>query len=239
MTAMDRIGIAVPADEAEPVRKVRLLLLNPNTTPASTEMMLRVARDAAGPEAELEGLTAPFGPPLITNEEELSVAAEAVMAAVSDLSDNEPDGIIIAAFGDPALEEARSSVRCEVVGIAEASMEEAAKDGRLFSVATTTPDLVAAIRRCAERYGHGDRLISIRVTGGDPHLTMANARELTEALEATVHQAMDEDGAEAIIIGGGPLADAARSLSGHIRVPLIEPIPAAMRLLETRRRKTP
>jgi allantoin racemase len=235
---MDTFNVQSRADEAGAVQKVRLLLLNPNTTVATTEMMLRIARDIAGPDVQIEGMTAPFGPALITNESELAVAADAVVSALADLPGNAPDGIIIAAFGDPALETVRGGM-WEIVGIAEASMAEAASGGRSFSVATTTPHLAAAIRRCAERYGHGDQLLSVRVTQGDPGRTMADASELLQALEAAAILAIKEDGAEAIIIGGGPLADAARGLSERIGVPVIEPIPAALRLLETRRREAP
>lgn len=215
--------------------RVKLLLLNPNTSTASTDMMLRIARNAAGPGVDIEGVTAPFGPPLITNEAELLVASEAVIAAISGLAAEDPDGIIIAAFGDPALETVRGSAMCEIVGIAEASMVEASEGGRRFSVVTTTPDLARAIRGCAERYGHGDLLLSVRITAGEPGKTMADAAGLIAALEDIARSAIDEDGAEAIIVGGGPLADAARGLADRIGIPVIEPIPAALRLLEKRR----
>ncbi len=218
------------------VGRVRLLLLNPNTSAASTEMMLRIARDTVGPGVDIEGVTATFGPPLITNEAELSVAADAVIAAISDLCAEDPDGIIIAAFGDPALESVKGSAMCEIVGIAEASMMEAAEGGQRFSVVTTTPHLAPAIRACAERYGYGDLLLSVRITAGEPGKTMADAAGLIEALEEIARIAIEEDGAQAIIVGGGPLADAARGLASRIGVPVIEPIPAALRLLEKRRR---
>ncbi len=219
--------------------RVRLLLLNPNTSTISTEMMLRIARNVAGPGVDIEGITAPFGPPLITNEAELSVAADAVITAISELSAEDPDGIIIAAFGDPALDEVRGSAKCDIVGIAEASMIEASEGGRRFSVVTTTPDLARAIRGCAERYGYGELLLSVRITAGDPGKTMADALGLIDALEEIARTCIEKDGAQAIIVGGGPLADAARGLADRIGIPVIEPIPAALRLLEKRRRRAP
>jgi Asp/Glu/hydantoin racemase len=41
----------------------------------------------------------------------------------------------------------------------------------------------------------------------------------------------DDDGADAVIIGGGPLGQAAEQLAGTLQRPLIAPIPAAARRL--------
>lgn len=233
MTDLNAAGANAPADPSLP-KTLKLLLVNPNTSEATTDMMLRIARDAASPDVEIVGVTAAFGPTLITNERELEVAAEAVLQAISNVSADEHAGIIIAAFGDPAIERVRERLACIVTGIAGASMEEAGKNARRFSVATTTPDLVEAIHRCAERYGFGDQLVSVRVTSGEPRLTMDDPSSLAEALSDVIGRVVDEDGAEAVIIGGGPLSDAARSLSDSVDIPLIEPIPAAVRLVEAR-----
>lgn len=59
---------------------------------------------------------------------------------------------------------------------------------------------------------------------------MRDPAALVDALEAACRRAIAEGGAEALVIGGGPLAVAARELSGKLQVPLIEPVPAAVRL---------
>ncbi|MDM9624680.1 aspartate/glutamate racemase family protein [Rhizobium sp. S152] len=229
---------AVLADDAVApggIERLRLLLLNPNTSSATTDMMVRIARQSADANVDIAGLTAAVGPSLITNETELAIAADGIRLSVAALGEPKPDGIIIAAFGDPGLAAARAIAGCDVVGIAEAAMREAALNARPFSVVTTTPHLASAIRKRAEHYGHGDSLLSVRITEGDVFRTMADARGLLDALEATARRAIDEDGAQAIVVGGGPLADAARDLSERIGIPVIEPIPAALRLITQRR----
>lgn len=230
---------AIVADDAASfgsIERLRLLLLNPNTSSATTDMMVRIARQSADARVDITGLTAAVGPSLITNETELAIAADGVRASVEAIGEPKPDGIIIAAFGDPGLEAAREIAGCAVVGIAEAAMREAALNSRPFSVVTTTPHLASAIRKRAEHYGHGDSLLSVRITDGDVFRTMADARGLLDALEATARRAINEDGAQAIVVGGGPLSDAARDLSDRIGIPVIEPIPAALRLIVHRRR---
>lgn len=208
---------------------MRILLLNPNTSAATTARMVEIASLAAPPGLTVEGMTAPFGAPLITDPDALAIAAEAVAAALASM-ERMPDGVIIAAFGDPGLAAARASLPCPVMGIAEASMAQAARFGR-FGVATTTPHLADAIADMARAYGHADRFTGVRLTPGDPATLMADPAGLTQALALACRQCAGEDGAAAIIIGGGPLASAARQLRSDLAMPIIEPIPEAVGLL--------
>jgi allantoin racemase len=50
-------------------------------------------------------------------------------------------------------------------------------------------------------------------------------------LQGLAEQAVAKHGAEAIIIGGGPLGRVAKGLSGKVGVPVIEAIPEAVRYL--------
>lgn len=203
-----------------------IALVNPNTSTATTATMLGIAQQAAGPGVTLRGFTAPFGAPLITGPETLAQAEEAVVALVPYLS--EARVVIIAAFGDPGLRALRERLPMQITGIAEAGMHEAAKGGRPFAVVTTTPDLVDKIAKTAALHGH-DAFMGTWTTPGDPVTLTANADALRNALAEACTRAVSA-GAEAIVIGGGPLAEAARRLSAASPVPLIEPVPAAVRL---------
>lgn len=219
-----------PSDIGNP--RVRLLLVNPNTSAQATELMLAVARGVAPAGVAIEGATAPFGHQLISDEAKLATAAEAVATLLGDLK-RPPDGVIVSAFGDPGLRQARMLLGCPVVGIAEAGMAEAAAGGRRFAVATTTGDLAAAMTELAGSYGHGRLFVGLYCTPGDPAVVMADGAALEEALEAACHAAI-RDGAEAVVIGGGPLAGAARAIAPNLPVPIVEPVPAAVRRLVSR-----
>ncbi|QCI68446.1 aspartate/glutamate racemase family protein [Phreatobacter stygius] len=215
---------------------MHLLLINPNTSRATTESMAGIARNAM-PGITVECLTAPFGVPLITNATELALAAEAVAAALAAPRTG-IDGIVIAAFGDPALQSLRQRLAVPVTGIAEAGMAEAGQDGRRFAVVTTTPDLVTSIAGLAEGYGHGGAFLGTVLTKGDIRTVMADPDRLAEALLEASRRAVREFGADAVVIGGGPLALAARRIGPDVPVPLIEPVPAAVRLAVARAAKT-
>jgi allantoin racemase len=209
-----------------------IALINPNTSAATTARMVEISRAAAEPGIEIVGITAPFGAPLITHPDALSTAGDAVLS-VPDTAFEGMSGVIVAAFGDPGADALGQRLSVPVIGIVEASMRAAADVGR-FSVVTTTPLLADNIRRRAAQLGLGDRLASVRTTEQDPVLLMSDETSLRAALAALIDVAIAADRAEAIIIGGGPLAVVARALAARSPVPLIEPVPAATRALIAR-----
>jgi Asp/Glu/hydantoin racemase len=200
-------------------------IINPNTSVATTTLMLEIARSCVPGQVALSGLTVTTGAQLIVDPDALAAAADAVLALEPMLSG---DGVIVAAYGDPGADELRRRLRVPVVGIGEASLRAAAAKGR-FSIVTTTPRLEASIRARVAHLGLAGQLASIRISSGDPALLTADAGALETALEALVVQCRGIDGAEAVVIGGGPLSRAARAIAERSPVAIIEPLPAAVR----------
>ena len=208
-----------------------VVLINPNTNRATTERMVEIAREAAGGRFTIGGLTATHGVGLITNEKELAAATLAVRALAAKLPAN-CDGIILSAFGDPGLAELRRRTRIPIAGIGEAGLLAAADGGRRFAIATTTPGLRSSIETMIADLGLSDRYVGTEITEGSPAELTADHQRLETALAAAITRAIDVGGAQAVVIGGGPLAVVARRLAGRFSVPIIEPIPEAVRRLE-------
>jgi Asp/Glu/hydantoin racemase len=209
---------------------VRFALINPNTNAATTDVMVAIAREAADGKAEIEGLTAPYGAALITNPKEIAEAAQAVASLADRVAQMSPSGVIVSAFGDPGVGLLRTRLSAPVTGIAEAAMLEAAAGGRSFAVVTTTPNLVESISNYAEECGHGAAFRGVTLTRGDLSSLMKDPRALEDALAAACETAIAAGDVDALIIGGGPLAQAARVLRNRFDVPIIEPIPVAVQL---------
>lgn len=216
-----------------------ILLINPNSSSATTAMMVKIANGEAPAGCRVTGVTAAGGPGMIVNEDELDAAATEVLKAWRSAADGRWDGVIVSAFGDPGLELLRREARVPVVGIAEASMLAASEGRRRFGIATVTPELVSPIDGRAAALGLRGLYTGIRLTQGDPRALAADAHALEEALAQAVQRCIDEDGAQAVIIGGGPLGQAALALAPRFDVPVIAPISAAMRLLCSRLAVTP
>jgi allantoin racemase len=209
----------------------RIALLNPNTNANTTQMMLGIAQQALlASHVVIEGRTAPRGQSLIANESALAEAAQVVQEYGPQVAAEGFEALIVAAFGDPGLVALREQLDIPVTGIAEAGIAEAAAGGRRYSIVTTTPDLRNSLQRLARRYGQAEALASIRITRGDVQSVMRDPLRMAEALLDSSREAIELDGAEAIVIGGGPLASAARAIAALLGVPVIEPVVAAVRL---------
>lgn len=210
-----------------------MVLVNPNTSKATTRMMTALARRAlTGTGLRVRGVTAAHGPAMLTDPAALrATVPHTVAAARAALAEGDCAALIVGAFGDPGVPELRAALgdTLPVAGIGEAALTEAAADARRFGIATTTPRLVGSIAAQVERLGLTPAYTGTRLTAGDPERLAAHPDRLLAALEEAVRTCVRHDGAEAVVIGGGPLGDAADTLRTRLSVPVIAPIPAACR----------
>lgn len=208
-----------------------MVLVNPNTSAATTRMMTTLARRAlTGTGLRVRGATAAHGPAMLTDPAALRAAVpHTVAAARAALAGGDCAALIVGAFGDPGVAALRAALgdALPVVGIGEAALAEAAAGGRRFGIATTTPLLVDAISGHVERLGLGPAYTGTRCTTGDPRRLTTHPEALLTALEDAVRACVLRDGAEAVVIGGGPLGEAAATLRTRLPVPVVAPIPAA------------
>jgi Asp/Glu/hydantoin racemase len=206
----------------------RILLINPNSSVATTAMMVGIAQAAAAGACEMAGATARRAPSMIVEPDALAAAAaEVVEIAVAN--DGKYDGFIVAAFGDPGLAKIRGRCRTPAVGIAESACREASSGGRRFGIATTTPALKAAIDQRVASLGLSAQYTGLRLTSVDPTELVKDGDRMRDALADAVRHCINDDGAEAVIIGGGPLGEAARELAPMFSIPIVAPISAAVR----------
>ncbi|ARN18516.1 aspartate/glutamate racemase family protein [Piscinibacter gummiphilus] len=210
-----------------------ILLINPNTSEATTAMMVDIAAAEMPAGVTVFGSTARCGAPMIVDEADMAEAREEV-ARCWRRAGVGWDGVIVSAFGDPGLAEIRAMSPVPAVGICEASLMEAAEGGRRFGIATVTPDLVDLIEARIGELGLLAQYTGTRLTPGAPRELASDAGALEQALSREVAHCIDLDGAQAVVIGGGPLGQAARALQPRFHVPVIAPIPAAVRQLRAR-----
>lgn len=203
---------------------MKLLVVNPNTNPATTERVAVMARRAASPETTIEAVTAPFGVPAI--ESPAQCVPEPVLAALAAHGDG-MDAAVIAAFGDPGLAGARKRFPFPVVGIAEASMLEAARAGR-FAILTLGAVMEDHLRGLARSYGVAESLAAIRFLPW----SVSEASERPEALLGPLLdaclEAVREDTVAALIVGGGPLSGLAERLAPRVPVPVLDGVACAV-----------
>ncbi|MFE7581991.1 aspartate/glutamate racemase family protein [Streptomyces gardneri] len=208
------------------------MLINPNTSTATTAMMTAIARRTLGHALPVRGVTVTRGPLMLTDPAALRAAAPEVLAAgLRAAAEGDCAALLVGAFGDPGLDALRAATGLPVAGLGEAALLEAAADGRPFGVATTTPLLADAIAERVAALGLADRYTGIRLTAGAPERLSADPVLLLDRLERAVRACAERDGARAVVIGGGPLGEAAEELRARCAVEVVAPIPAACRTL--------
>ncbi|NKL77032.1 aspartate/glutamate racemase family protein [Rhizobium leguminosarum] len=207
-----------------------IVIINPNTSQVTTAMMTDIARQSVPAGISVEGMTAAKGVSMILNGKELAASADGVVQMGSTAA-AKADGIIVSAFGDPGLEQLRQMTDIPVIGICEASMLEAAFGGRRFGIATVTPDLIESFAAKAVSLRLASHFTGTRLTGGDPISLSFDPERLQPALAVAVEECLKLDGAEVVIIGGGPLGRAAAQLQQQLSAPVIAPIESAAKLL--------
>ncbi len=207
-----------------------ILLINPNTSARTTEMMLAAASPFLPPGMALRGVQADSGAAMILDEDALLEAGrEVVRLGLSE--SGRADAVIVAAFGDPGATMLQARLIIPVIGIGEAAIREAAAGGRRFGIATTTPRLLRAIGDRVRSLGLAGTFTGLRVPKADPLVLAAHPAEQDEALASAVRQCIGLDGAEAVVIGGGPLSATAARLRDRFATAIVEPVPAAMRAI--------
>jgi Asp/Glu/hydantoin racemase len=207
---------------------VKLLVVNPNTTAAVSDLLARRVRAAVGAAAEVRAITARFGAAYIASEASYVVAAHAALAACSAHCDahGRPDAIIVGCFGDPGVFALREALALPVFGLAEAAMREAATHGR-FAIVTGGAAWGPMLMRLARALELADRLATVEIVAATGAELAADPERAVALLGDVCARAAE--GVDAVVLGGAALAGMAEAISSRLAVPLIDSVDAAAR----------
>ncbi|MBL8587962.1 MAG: aspartate/glutamate racemase family protein [Methylobacteriaceae bacterium] len=216
---------------------MRLLLINPNTTEAITAS-LAVAARAALPGVEVVAATGRFGARYIASRVSFAIAGHAAVDAFAEQG-AACDAVLLACFGDPGLDALREIAPVPVIGLVEAACAEAGADGRRFSIVTGGERWESMLRETLAARGLDARLASIRAvapSGGDIARDPDGA---LAGLAASCRRCVEDDGAEAVILGGAGLIGLAGRLQPRLSTPLVCSVAAGFRAADAALRAPP
>jgi allantoin racemase len=202
----------------------RILLVNGNSSQSVTDRLGGLAT-AAAPQLEFLPCTPQGGPAYVSTPEDVALAARKVVEtiALSTLSD-EPDGCIIACFGEPGLLQARRRFNFPIVGMAEASMLTAMQLGENFAILTLGEHWPAMLRDLVKLYGVQDRCVAIERIEGTPFELMADPRHAARSVTAAAKKC----GAPIVIVGGAALTGLASAIGSLEGVRLVDCLQASI-----------
>lgn len=205
---------------------MKLVIINPNSDPVQTQYIDQAARAYAAGAYEVCTRATPGAPLSIDTYQDAAQALPGMMALVRQL-EGEADGFIIACHGDPNLDVMKEMTRKPVVGIGEASMKVASMLGHRFSVVSTGDRGIPNKEANIHRYGLDCSLASLRCPGPD-----CDATDMAGKLENAARHAVQEDGAEVIVLSAAGQIQLARELTQKLGVPVLDGLPCALTLVE-------
>lgn len=212
-----------------------LLLINPNTSTATTERLMRTLQPRMPADGQLVARTAHLGARYIACEASHAMAGAAVLQVwaghrAQAVSDAHPlHGVLIGCFGDPGLFALRETCACPVTGLAEASFIEAARRGA-FAIVTGGERWKPMLQRLASSLGYGEALLHVETVSASG-AEMQRDPALAQRLLLQACAAAARPGVRTLIVGGAGLAGYAQALQAQVDLPLIDSTHAGLKVL--------
>ncbi|KRE04244.1 Asp/Glu racemase [Bosea sp. Root381] len=199
---------------------MRILVLNPNTSPEMTALVLRVLAPLTPADVELRPATGRFGARYISSRSAGAIAGHAALDAYAEHG-SDCDAVYLACFGDPGLMALKELASVPVVGMAEAACRQAADRGGRFSIVTGGERWGPILTEFVTSLGLGTSLAAVETvapTGGD---IASDPEGSTALLAQACRRTAERDGAGAVVLGGAGLAGLAERVQPHVNVPVI------------------
>ena len=181
---------------------MRILWLNPIGTGVFDEEILRLLSKSrrAGTEVHVVSLPGDRPKHLQYHAYEASVVAD--VTRLARLAADEYDALVIGCFYDTGLRDAREvSGRALVTAPCESATAIASTLGNRFSVLVSERKNIPRMSENVRLYGHAHRMASMRPLGIKVHEFQANRARTHERLIAEGRAAVEEDGAEVVVLG--------------------------------------
>lgn len=204
--------------------KPRILLVNSNSSQSVTDRLASLAT-AAAPQLEFLPCTPQGGPAYVSTPADVALSAGKVVEAIAlAIGSDEPDGCIIACFGEPGLLEVRKRFNFPIVGMAEASMLTDMQLGGNFALLKLGEHWLAMLRDLVKLYGVQDRCKGVELVEGTPMDLMANSKRAAELVTA----AAEKCSAQIVVVGGATMTGLASTIGALPRVLLVDCLHASI-----------
>ena len=211
---------------------MRIFVINPNTSESMTDHIRRELEQIKRADTELTVVNPERGPVSIESAYDEALAAPPTLELVRQANEEGYDAIVLACFSDPALDAAKEISEVPVIGIEEATLHMAAMLGHKFSIMTSltsripTRDLHVRLHGLESAFASAPAL-NMPVLEMDANPDEAKARILELA-----RKAVQEDGAEVIVLGCAGLAGYAEDIERELGAVVLDPTSVALKVAE-------
>ncbi len=184
-------------------------------------------------ETEIDSVGIDKGPSSIESRYDEIFSIPEIVKRVKEAEAEGVDACVINCFGDPGVRVSREAVNIPVMGPCESSLLVASSLCDSFSVITVLKSVGGLIRENAKISGVSEKLASVRAVDISVLDLHQDNEKTAVALYEEGKKALDEDGAEVLILGCTGMTGMAERLSKELGVQVIDPLPTAVKLAET------
>ncbi|GKZ31060.1 hypothetical protein AbraIFM66950_011028 [Aspergillus brasiliensis] len=202
-------GITVPVGRIQPRdggKKMRILLINPNSTQSMTDTCIAMVSPTLPPDVELVPFTSPIpAPSAIEGSLDAVLSAAAAVRAILPTAD-QYDAFLVACFSDhPLVYALREELSAPVVGIMEAGLLAARTIGGRFGVVVTSERSKVIHADAVRKFGLGGFCAGVEACGmGVLELDDTKGvegKDVVGAMCAAAKRLVDSAGADVIVLG--------------------------------------
>lgn len=205
------------------MRKKRILFINPlgqDTFDAPQRAYLEEAKDE---NTIVEVVSLKRGPHHLEYHYYDALVGVDMLHTIKQAEKEGYDGAVIACFNDPFLYEAREICnRLVVTAPAESSLQLATIFGDSFSIIVGRNKWIPVMRQNVYKYGYGQKLASFRSLGLGVLDFHADEEDTKARLTTEAQKAVEEDGAEVIILGCTAQFGFYKELQQMLGVPVLD-----------------
>lgn len=201
---------------------MRICIINPNSDDSMTAAILSTAAAFAWDDFDVVCKSTPGAPSFIETYEDAAAAAPGMIKLIKEHHETS-DGFVIACHSDPNLDVMKEISVKPVVGIGESSMKLASMLGHRFSVLSDNRHSIPNKEALVHRYHLEGALASVRA----PEKKMDNLDEQEKYFQAA-RKALEEDGAEVIVLGCAAMTGMEKPLQKRLRAPVLDGVACAL-----------
>lgn len=203
------------------MNKPNILIINPNSSLEMTEAIHKNACAFSGDTLNVTTLPTPGASAFVATYEDHAKASSG-MAQLLRENQDKFDAFIVACHADPNLNLMKEITKKPVVGIAEASMKMATMLGHSFSVIAPVERTVPNKKALVTEYGLDRYLASVRPA------SIEKGNDEAERLIAAGRRAIEEDGAEVLVLGCAGFAGLDKKMEKELGVPVLDGVVCAL-----------
>lgn len=209
---------------------MNITLINPNSTASMTVKCHAAACSVASPTTRITSVNPEDSPASLQGYLDVAHAVVPMLRIMEAYPDS--DAFIIACFDDSGLAAARCLTDKPVIGIGEAAFHMASIISCKFSVVTTLRRSIPGITENLKNYGLMERCAGVRASEISVLDLEKDDPNTLDTLNRCIRKAIEEDGAEAIVLGCAGMTNLTAQLAAEHKLPVIDGVTAAVGLGE-------